>query len=162
MIKQALYFAYGANLNKKDMAHRCPGAKPIGAATLKDHRLTFRGVADIEAAPGETVHGAVWVIDDQHLARLDRFEGCPNFYTREWVEVTTANHPYATEQEKHIPGTTLKCLVYTMVGKDHTNPPTTPYFNAIAEGYTDFNLPHSALTQALAGTYEKQEGRRTG
>ena len=37
------YIAYGSNLNLKQMAMRCPTAKVVGRAMLKDYQLTFRG-----------------------------------------------------------------------------------------------------------------------
>ena len=55
-----LYFAYGSNLNKSQMALRSPTAKALGSAYFPNWRLVFRGVADIEEA-------------DE--AALDRYEG---------------------------------------------------------------------------------------
>ena len=45
--KSKLYLAYGSNLNKRQMAVRCPDAKPVGAAMIYGWELCFRGVADI-------------------------------------------------------------------------------------------------------------------
>ena len=37
------YIAYGSNLNREQMAKRCPDAKVIGSGMLKDYELLFRG-----------------------------------------------------------------------------------------------------------------------
>ena len=55
-----MFAAYGVGINRAEMAKRCPTAKLLGAATLRNHRLTFRGthaaaVANIEPAKGCSV-----------------------------------------------------------------------------------------------------------
>ena len=42
-----LYFAYGSNLNERQMSYRCPDAIKMGGAQLRGWRLAFSGVADI-------------------------------------------------------------------------------------------------------------------
>ena len=37
------YLAYGSNLNVRQMALRCPTAKPVGTAVIKDYGLLFKG-----------------------------------------------------------------------------------------------------------------------
>ena len=37
------YLAYGSNLNVRQMALRCPTAKPVGTAVIKDYELLFKG-----------------------------------------------------------------------------------------------------------------------
>ena len=37
------YLAYGSNLNIQQMAVRCPGARAVGTATIRDFKLAFRG-----------------------------------------------------------------------------------------------------------------------
>ena len=37
-----LYFAYGSNLNRKQMKRRCKESKYIGCYTLKNYKLAFR------------------------------------------------------------------------------------------------------------------------
>ena len=37
------YIAYGSNLNREQMALRCPDAKVVGIGEIKDYELLFRG-----------------------------------------------------------------------------------------------------------------------
>ena len=37
------YLAYGSNLNLQQMALRCPMAKPVGTAVIRDYELLFKG-----------------------------------------------------------------------------------------------------------------------
>ena len=53
--KYRKYFAYGINLNHSSMHSLCPFAVPIGKYELPDHRLVFRGVADVEYCEGHSV-----------------------------------------------------------------------------------------------------------
>ena len=56
------YLAYGSNLNKWQMKHRCPDAVPVGTVTIKDYELVFRGVATIEPKRGAEVQCGIWKI----------------------------------------------------------------------------------------------------
>ena len=50
------YFAYGSNLNRKQMKRRCKDSRFIKKITLKNYILTFRskyGAADIEKKIGK-------------------------------------------------------------------------------------------------------------
>ena len=84
------YFAYGSNLNRKQMLERCPESTPVFTATLPYYRLVFLGwsrqwrggVASIRPFRGEKVPGAVYEISEQCLRRLDKFEGYPRDYNR--------------------------------------------------------------------------------
>ena len=92
---RSLYFAYGSNLHLRQFARRCPGAKPAGRARLPDYRLAFTrystkrkgGVADIVPEPGAEVWGALYEVDETHLASLDQHEGVPRSYRRETILV---------------------------------------------------------------------------
>jgi hypothetical protein len=59
-----VYGAYGSNMNVGQMSQRCPRAKVIGTGTLKDYRLTFRGVhhgvANVERKRGCSVPIVLW------------------------------------------------------------------------------------------------------
>ena len=60
-----LFFAYGSNLNQKQMKRRCKDSRFIKKITLKNYILTFRskyGAADIEKKMGKKVYGALYNI----------------------------------------------------------------------------------------------------
>ena len=42
-----IYIAYGANLNKRNMASRSPDAIPVGKTNLLGYKLVFNNVASI-------------------------------------------------------------------------------------------------------------------
>ena len=89
------YFAYGSNLSVAQMATRCPDAKDPVPATLADHDwlINERGVATVEAFAGGQVHGILWQVSDTDLASLDRAEGVPDRYRRDWMTVLTNEGP---------------------------------------------------------------------
>ena len=84
------YFAYGSNMNHRQMEERCPGARFLKCAYLEDFRFVYDGyhekrrgaVANVIKAPGGKVWGALFEMDEKHLAALDRYEGYPSQYGR--------------------------------------------------------------------------------
>ena len=82
-----LYFAYGMNTNRAEMAHRCPGALSLGHARLVDRIFRFATHADVVKCRGSYVDGVLWTIDDFHLSALDRLEGYPYYYKRRRLRV---------------------------------------------------------------------------
>ena len=72
-----LYFAYGANMDRAQMAARCPRSTPLGLAILARHRLAvmregwLTAVRDAHAR----VHGVLWDLALADVPALDRFEG---------------------------------------------------------------------------------------
>ena len=94
MNKMYLYFAYGSNMNPQRIASRCPGAVVVGAATLRDYKVTERLYADIDYEEGSEIQGILYLITDKHLNALDRFEGYPSVYRRIWVDVELGNETY--------------------------------------------------------------------
>lgn len=100
------YFAYGSNMSVAQMAHRAPGARPVGTGCLDGHRLFFTadGYAAIRPQRGHRVHGVVWQVTARDIAVLDRYEGVgEGWYRRCRVAVRHG-------------GRTRACLVY--VGAD--------------------------------------------
>ena len=81
------YIAYGSNLNRAQMALRCPDAKVVGTGEIKDYELLFRGnrngaVATVEPKKGESVPVLIWEISPRDEFNLDRYEGYPRLYGR--------------------------------------------------------------------------------
>lgn len=71
-----LYFAYGLNMSRDEMASRCPGARLIGPARLAGHRFFIMetGYASVRRDRASVVYGLLWEIDLAHVRALDAFE----------------------------------------------------------------------------------------
>jgi len=139
------YLAYGSNLNKRQMARRCPDAVPVGTVTISNYELVFRGVATIEPKMGASVQCAVWKISPEDERSLDRYEGYPRLYVKQdfWVQVN---------------GKSFRAMAYVMVNNIRPkSPPPTDYLRTIVEGYADFGLDDKPLIEAAAKGGEANE-----
>ncbi len=127
------YFAYGSNMDPDQMGERCPSARLVGPASLVDFRLAFTresevtypgsGVADVVAAPGSVVWGAVYSVDEADLRALDRLEGAGIAYARTQVGVV---------DEK---GDTVPAVTYVVIRKsDREFQPTAEYMSRVIGG----------------------------
>ena len=134
---QMYYFAYGSNLNRKQMLRRCPDAKPKLKAILPDHKLIFAGrsrqwsdggVASVTPCIGEEVVGGVYEISEVCRKSLDRYEGYPTFYDRVTVTVVT-------ESDKPV-----EAMTYVMVRQSDETRPAQEYLDAIRDGYEDWGI----------------------
>ena len=90
------YIAYGSNMNLRKMAMRCPTAEKVGVGKLKNYELQFKGsaynaFATISQHHGKDVEILLWKIEESDEKSLDRYEGYPNFYEKETVEVELEN-----------------------------------------------------------------------
>lgn len=128
------YFAFGANMNDRGMEYRCPDALKVAPLVLPDYRLVFRGVADVEPLKGAGVQGVLWDITEDCEANLDRFEGFPNLYRKEYFLV-------------EIDGEAHEAMFYTM-NRSGYGPPSYSYFDTIQEGYEQNGLPTDTLEAA--------------
>jgi hypothetical protein len=70
------YFAYGANMARAAMQHRCPDARALGPATLKGYRffVGLEGWGSVAPSPGDNVHGVLWALTPRCMAALHAFE----------------------------------------------------------------------------------------
>ena len=71
-----LHFAYGSNMDRRLMWRRCPDARLLGGAVLRDYRfiITKDGYASVAAARGAVVHGLLWRLTPRDLAALNAYE----------------------------------------------------------------------------------------
>lgn len=142
MNKQStLYIAYGSNMNLPQMAHRCPTAKVVGTSELKDYELLFRGrrngaVATVEPKEGSTVPVLLWEIQQADEKSLDLYEGYPNFYDKQMMEV-------------ELDGKTISAMVYVMTPGHEFGIPSDFYINTIWEGYESAGLDTQILEDAI-------------
>lgn len=130
------YFAYGSNLNKKQMMERCPDSKPMFMATLHNYKLVFvgwsrqqrGGVVSIKPFRGEKVLGAIYEISEQCLRQLDKYEGYPGNYNRFKVTVFDEdNEP-------------VQAITYIKAGQFEETQPSKEYLAVIQQGYRDWRL----------------------
>ena len=100
MMKSELVFVYGSNMDPAQMRERCPESDLSWfIAEARDWRLCFPrsstkrkgGVGSIVKEPGQSVWGVVFTVSERDLARLDGYEGVPNAYKREPIEVFDAD-----------------------------------------------------------------------
>ena len=122
-----LFAAYGVGVNRAEMAKRCPTAKLLGASTLRNHRLVFRGshaaaVANIEPAKGWNVPVLVWNITSTDEAALDLYEGFPHLFEKQQFRL-------------RLDGTLVNCMAYVMRGDRPLGKPSAFYYSAVLEGY---------------------------
>ena len=75
-----VYFAYGSNQLPERLFLRCPTAVAYAPAILPNYRLTERLYADVDYAPGEQVHGFVYLLRAHDVEHLDRYERYPQIY----------------------------------------------------------------------------------
>ena len=132
----SLLFAYASNLNRERMAERCPTAEPLGTATLANHRLVFRHGADLEPHAGLTAVGVVWMVRSEDILALDRYEGVPSLYRKDFRQVRLSS------------GDEVEALIYRM-NREGYAPPPEDYLADIRDGYRDFGLPEGGLDAAV-------------
>lgn len=138
------YVAYGSNLNKAQMARRCPNAKPYASGEIKDYELLFKGsmtgaYATIEPKKGESVPVGIWIINESDERNLDRYEGYPNFYYKRKIRVQT---------DKGL----VDAMVYIMHEDRPLGTPHETYVRTCLEGYDDFDLNKLAFIDAYFGS----------
>lgn len=77
-----IYFAYGSNMNRAQMAKRCPGAEPIAISAICNFEfyINSRGVAGVKPAVGKTCNGVLWQLKKEHWSTLDIYEGVRHGY----------------------------------------------------------------------------------
>lgn len=150
-----LYFAYGSNMDYREMRARCPSAAFVAVAKLPDHRLEFTrysdtydcGVADAVPRHGDSVWGVVYDIAEMEWGRLDRSEGYQpgrpageNHYVREQRHVLREGHP----QEP------LLVSLYLANREPHTRMPNSSYRGLLLAGARFWHLPEEYVKELEA------------
>ncbi len=121
-----LYFAFGSNLNQKQMKRRCRDSKYIGCYSLKNYKLVFRnyflggGVADVQKKKNSSVLGAIYKISKKDERELDIYEDFPKTYIKKYFRLLGK-----------------KVMFYYMPKKTKHVLPSKRYLNLIIKGYKD-------------------------
>ena len=137
------YLAYGSNLNVHQMKYRCPTAKIVGTAVIRDYELLYKGsktgsYLTIEKKKGGVVPVAVWEVTAADEHSLDAYEGCPNFYYKKNMEVTLNET-----------GIRIDAFVYIMHEERKLGIPTSAYVRTCLDGYRRFGFDLKYLRKAM-------------
>lgn len=152
------YIAYGSNLNIAQMKHRCPTAKPVGTAVIKDYELLFKGsrtgsYLTIEPKDNSSVPVAVWEVTESDEKNLDRYEGFPAFYYKREFRI---NCKMLNGDKKMI-----RAFVYIMHEERKLGTPTWIYVKCCADGYLDFGFNLKFLDEAIDKSTKGDETHET-
>ncbi len=151
-MKKRYYIAYGSNLNVLQMRYRCPHARVIGTAEIKDYELLFKGsktgsYLTIEKKNGGRVPVAVWETTEEDEAALDRYEGFPTFYYKAEMELDITG--IRTGKIRH-----RNCYVYIMHEEREIGIPSESYVRTCLEGYRTFGFDSGFLRDAFNNSME--------
>jgi len=145
-----LYFAYGSNLDREDLAKACvkkgiptPRMLDERRASLPGWALRFdffsatrmSGTANIvwTGQEGDRVHGAVYEVSDVELKIIDWKEGVPRSYARQDVEVVLADG-------KRVPGVVTHVVVKGREMNQHV-PPSKDYMMHLVKNARRLGFP---------------------
>ena len=139
--------AYGSNLNIPQMRHRCPTAKIIGTAEIKDYELLFKGsktgsYLTIEPKKGATVPVAVWEVKQGDEANLDIYEGAPRFYYKKDMQIKCRYRKSGKTR-------TISAFVYIMHEDRQLGVPSAYYVNTCLNGYDSFGFDSELIYKAI-------------
>jgi len=138
------YFAYGSNLNHKQMNCRCPDNKFSKRAYLDNYKFVYDGhsknwegaVANILKSADNIVWGGLYEISKSDLENLDRYEGFPNSYNKDESKV------------KDDQGNIYKAITYLRIG-EKIGIPSDKYKKIIIDGTKDCILPDNYVKKNL-------------
>jgi gamma-glutamylcyclotransferase len=133
-----LYFAYGSNLWRKQMALRCPEQVFVGTGSLRGWRwiITTRGYASIVRSAEDYVLGSVYELSDSDVLNLDRFEGVAfGDYSKEMILIQMA-------------GREVFCLVYIDQVVEEGRPKE-EYIVRVNYGIDDAGFPDEYISRYL-------------
>jgi len=140
-LSKRLYLAYGSNMNKTQMAKRCPGAKVLGKTYLENWALTLPHYANIERSEGKKTPAVVWEITSKNEKALDRYEGYPYAYDKLNMIV-------------NVDGKRMSAMAYVMTAeyKNYAEKPYSGYLAQILQGYRDAGFTEAEFQPA--GTHK--------
>ena len=139
------YFAYGSNMNWRQMQRRCPSAKFSCVACLPEYqfgitrhsRLRDCGTANVFPVAGAQVWGVVYDVSEADLIVMDGFE---DGYRREFLPVNPVNNGSAP----------IIVLVYVAAIEANVPLPNAEYKRVMIEGAKHWQLPTAYLSMLEA------------
>lgn len=133
-----IYFSFGSNMLEERFIERCESATRLNTyGIVKDFKLVFNrkgdyengGVASIIPSENDIVLGAIFLINDNDLKKLDKIESPDGkSYYRELIKVHTQTNLI------------LECYTYIAYPQGSFKP-TKKYLNWIIKGAEQIELP---------------------
>lgn len=129
-----VYFGYGSNMWRDQMVRRCPQHKFLGVGCIENWKwfISESGYANIRRSPGDKVYALVYELSETDEERLDRNEGVPVHYVKEYHDITFLGTKSSPEKAE------IKALIYINEKLLKDSPPKTEYIYrmnmAIADG----------------------------
>ena len=132
------YFAYGSNMSLARLLKRVPSAVPLGCHILKEHDLRFHkwcadgsGKCDayFTANTDHAIHGALFEIDPNQKAALDRAEGLGDGYDEKEVTVIAGDQ------------SSIRAMTYVATNIVENLQPYSWYLNHVLIGASETSLP---------------------
>lgn len=148
-MKQYFYLAYGSNLDFTQMRLRCPGSTYLGSGFLKGE-LSFKGqsnnahcTVDLNKKRKSFPVG-IFLITEQDLRNLDRYEGYPRYYHKEMItprRVTLTQWYYKDVKLKD-------AIIYVMNDNFNYGLPSAGYTLTVNRGYSCCGFNKKFLQEA--------------
>lgn len=171
-----IYFAYGSNLWLHQMHLRCPSSQYIGLARLPGYKwlITTRGYANVvesknassegeEEEDKDEVWGMVYTLSPADESQLDKNEGVPVAYTKEYLpcEFWHANSPHTKIDVTRSMTDRRDMLIY--VDRQRTSPgtPREEYIYRMNRGIEDAvgcGVPGAYVEGVVRGYIPEDEG----
>lgn len=138
MAAMRYYFAYGSNMDEKQMTSRCPGSQLVGRARLLAHSFLIneRGVASVIAAQECVTHGLLWTITPAGEKALDRYEGMAGGH---YLKKVVAVHPVDSSE-------VVEALIY-VASNNRPGAPRPGYIEKIIHAACERGFPHEYVAE---------------
>jgi hypothetical protein len=141
------YFAYGADLDPKQMKKRCPSAEYVTRAVLPNHEIGFDhfskrwsgGVLDVEESRHEQVAGVLYQVPHDEIRNLD---GEKDDYQRSHFQVYPVDDEGVVNAENPI-----DAEIYDVPSGERNVPPTPAYLKTLIDGARHWNLPEEYIAK---------------
>ena len=148
--RQQAVFAYGSNLDPRQMRARCPNACAGPVVGLPGYRLAFCGysrgrrgsVLSLEVAHTRWVPGQLWYLWPSDLDALDAYEGVP------WVYETRVVQVVDTEGVEH------SALTYVHKLAAPQGLPGAGYVAQVRAAYRRLRIQAGPLDDAIARAHQ--------
>ena len=143
-MNKVYYFAYGSNINSKNMHKTCPNAKALGISLLNDYEFSFMGnkgsaIACVFEKLGKSVPVVVWELPQSDLGKLTNYVTLPYLYKK-------------YEKQVVFGGKKLKGIMYFPTLNLKACLPNQDYISTLREGYTEHGMDMSVLDEAIQQT----------